>query len=63
MKNLIAPIPISSAIGSISLSVKSGFLDLISFFARFIASSIKSSTDTNLPALVDMDPVGSVMNS
>ena len=63
IKNLIAPTPISSAIGLISSSVKSGFRDLISSAALFTASSTSSSTETNTPFLVDMDPEGSVINS
>ena len=63
IKNLMAPIPIFSAIGSISSSDKSGFLDLISSLALKMASSIKSSTDMNLPFLVDIDPSGNVINS
>ena len=63
MKNLTAPTPISSAIGAISSSDRSGFLDLISSCALSTASSINSSTDTNLPFLVDIEPSGSVMNS
>ena len=42
---------------------KVDFLDLISSVALKTASSISSSTETNLPLLVDMDPSGNVMNS
>ena len=42
---------------------KLGISSLISFVALKIASSTKSSTDTNFPLLVDIEPSGNVMNS
>ena len=63
IKNLIAPIPICSAIGRTSSGVNSGFLFSISALALLTASSTSSSTDMNTPLLVDIEPSGNVMNS